>query len=142
MMWNRALNEIVQLNDERIVIHDWWFALAASAFGKIAFLDEATILYRQHEKNVIGAVNVNTLSFIIKRLFGGNYVRRTFVKSVRQAKAFAECYKGKLTDNQYDLVQTYAKLYDHGKIKRIEIAIKNKFLKQGVVQIIGEILFI
>lgn len=37
------------------IMHDWWLALVAAAFGKVIFLDMPLIHYRQHENNTIGA---------------------------------------------------------------------------------------
>lgn len=37
------------------LIHDYWIALIISVNGKISYLRESTILYRQHEKNQIGS---------------------------------------------------------------------------------------
>ncbi len=37
------------------IMHDWWLALTASAFGKVAYIEEPTIRYRQHDANTIGA---------------------------------------------------------------------------------------
>lgn len=34
--------------------HDWWLYLVVSAFGKVVYDDEPTLLYRQHGRNVIG----------------------------------------------------------------------------------------
>lgn len=34
--------------------HDWWLYLVLSAFGKVVYDDEPTLLYRQHGGNVIG----------------------------------------------------------------------------------------
>lgn len=38
------------------VMHDWWLALAASAFGKLVFVDRPLVRYRQHPGNALGAV--------------------------------------------------------------------------------------
>ncbi len=35
-------------------LHDWWLYLVVSAFGKVVFDDEPTLLYRQHGGNQIG----------------------------------------------------------------------------------------
>jgi glycosyltransferase involved in cell wall biosynthesis len=37
------------------VMHDWWLALVAGAFGQLSFIDEPLLLYRQHGANTIGA---------------------------------------------------------------------------------------
>jgi glycosyltransferase involved in cell wall biosynthesis len=38
----------------RIYFHDWWLYLVISAFGRVVFDPEPTILYRQHGGNAIG----------------------------------------------------------------------------------------
>jgi len=37
------------------VMHDWWLALVAGAFGKLSYIDEPLLQYRQHGANTIGA---------------------------------------------------------------------------------------
>ncbi len=39
------------------LMHDWWIALIASALGKIAFIPEALVKYRQHGKNASGTAH-------------------------------------------------------------------------------------
>ena len=142
MMWNKALNDIINLEDERVFQHDWWMSLAACCFGKIAFLNQSTILYRQHGNNVVGATKVNTLGFILKRLAGNNHVKDVCRNSVLQAEGFLENYRKDLSREQIRILETYADLYNHRKPYRVFQVIKGKYLKQGVVQIIGELMFI
>ena len=42
-------------NKKNIYMHDWWIALIAAQTGKILFIPEPLIKYRQHENNVVGA---------------------------------------------------------------------------------------
>ena len=142
MMWNQALNEMVDFTNPGIVMHDWWLGLTACCFGRIECLKEATMLYRQHGNNALGATKVNTPSFVIKRLGGKGYVKRTIFASVSQAAAFLECYGNSLSEEQKNILKTYAELLSHGKFVRIRIAIKKGYLKQGFLQVIGELLFI
>lgn len=37
------------------IMHDWWLALNAAAFGRVVFLDTPLVHYRQHGANTIGA---------------------------------------------------------------------------------------
>lgn len=47
-------------------MHDWWIAAKVAKEGKIEEIHKATILYRQHMTNKIGARNISTFYFIHK----------------------------------------------------------------------------
>ena len=40
---------------DKAIMHDWWLALTATAFGRLIFIDEPLVSYRQHGSNTIGA---------------------------------------------------------------------------------------
>lgn len=142
MLWNRDLNNILRLNFEEVAMHDWWIALVASCFGKICVINEPTIKYRQHGGNVVGATKVNTISFILKRLTGSAHVKETLLLSQKQASKFGKIYHEILSENQRRKVEIWSEITKYSKAKRIVLAIKNHMLKQGLVQIIGELLFL
>ena len=52
---NRPLLDAALPFPPSAVLHDWWVALCAAAFGQIHYLAEPTVLYRQHGNNVVGA---------------------------------------------------------------------------------------
>lgn len=39
-------------------VHDMWLAVIISYYGKMCYLRQQTMLYRQHEENVLGEINV------------------------------------------------------------------------------------
>lgn len=58
MMINRVLRDkaLQVSNLDNIFMHDWWISLIASISGQLIFLNEQTILYRQHGDNSVGAI--------------------------------------------------------------------------------------
>ncbi|MGN0362115.1 MAG: glycosyltransferase family 2 protein [Bilifractor sp.] len=142
MLWNKKLNDIVDLSGGGAAMHDWWMALAACCFGRIDFVEEPTILYRQHGDNVVGAMKVNTAGFIIRRLTGSAHVRETVHLSVAQAQSFLHTYADMLNADDAGMITRFSRLYEVNKVRRIAVAVKNGFLKQGIIQIIGELIFI
>ncbi|MBP3729762.1 MAG: glycosyltransferase family 2 protein, partial [Lachnospiraceae bacterium] len=70
MMLNRPLAALAARaeGEEAMLMHDWWLALTASALGKAVFLPEATMDYRQHGRNVVGAKRAGSLSYLAGRL--------------------------------------------------------------------------
>ena len=55
ILMNRSLIDLAMPIPKEALMHDWWIALVASKFGTILFLNNPTILYRQHSRNVLGA---------------------------------------------------------------------------------------
>ncbi|MFT4862839.1 MAG: glycosyltransferase involved in cell wall biosynthesis [Pseudohongiellaceae bacterium] len=62
VMFNQALAEKCMPVPETAIMHDWWLALTAAAFGKLVFLDQPLIHYRQHQNNTIGAKEFTKLT--------------------------------------------------------------------------------
>lgn len=50
-----------------VAMHDWWLGLCAGAFGKLEFIDEPAVLYRQHGRNVVGARGLRARAATIMR---------------------------------------------------------------------------
>jgi glycosyltransferase involved in cell wall biosynthesis len=109
----KARGLILSRDPGPIVIHDWWFYLIVSAFGKVLYDDQVNIKYRQHRGNVIGGTPIFLLS-VFRRgkefLLSGKDAFR-----VRdQAIEFHRCY-GYLLDGT------------HARILRRFIESKNTF---------------
>ena len=55
-MINHALADLWTGQEKHaLLMHDWYLALLATAFGKLIYIDRPTELYRQHSSNVLGA---------------------------------------------------------------------------------------
>ncbi len=59
LMFNRKLLEIVLKKPDYIYMHDHYLTMAAVSFGKLIYLDECLMLYRQHANNVTGNISIS-----------------------------------------------------------------------------------
>lgn len=85
LMANRALLDKALPIPPGARAHDMWLALTAAAFGKLIFIPGATMLYRQHGGNAIGA---RQLSMAGLRGNAGRVMR----ENIRQAECFYARY--------------------------------------------------
>lgn len=83
------------------IMHDWWLALVGSAFGEIAYIEEALIDYRQHDANTIGAREYQKSGRpnLLIRLMDNQHAD-AFDATARQARAFNVVYGERLATQQ------------------------------------------
>lgn len=143
MMINKPLLKKVGagLNVEKILMHDWWFALLASAFGKIGFINEPLILYRQHGENEVGAVNNRSFKGIMRIISNRSETRRRLTATYIQAQMFADCYSSMMDDDLKKELFRYASLTEKCKVIRIYTLLRYNYKKQNLPAIIGQIIF-
>jgi len=55
VLFNEELAQIALPIPHNAIMHDWWLALIASAFGRLIHIDMPLVEYRQHKNNTIGA---------------------------------------------------------------------------------------
>lgn len=76
IMLNDPAKKIILPVPNSSIMYDWWIALNVVQKGKIIYIPEQTVLYRQHDKNVIGAKKA-----------GIKYIASTFVHFNRTIRA-------------------------------------------------------
>ena len=118
------------------VMHDWWFALVAASIGKIVFIKEATVRYRQHSRNHTGAKKWGPwyLAKELSRfLFGTEYRNR--VASYRgQAAALARLNPPGLGRETRDSLSSFGSLGERPFVIRVLWVIEHGFLKHGLIR--------
>lgn len=104
---NKAALQLVRdfmPDPKKIVMHDWWLYLVISAFGKIVFDHEPTILYRQHGNNVEG---MKSGLAKLKAKFRNITRPPKYVKVSTQVAEFKRCYYQMLSNEQKKLVDDF-----------------------------------
>lgn len=136
---NRALLNKALPIPEDAIMHDWWLALVAAAFGKIGFVNRATMSYRQHGANAVGAKGC-TIALIgsrLKKLMSKSGAANLLRPALVQAKAFVRCYKESLSAEQLASVGCMVQMPDQPGVKRVWAAVKARLCKQGVMRTLG-----
>jgi glycosyltransferase involved in cell wall biosynthesis len=141
MMVNRALLELINEIPEQAIMHDWWLVLNAAAFGETGFVEEPTVLYRQHTANEIGAKNADSLCYNIMRLINREQSKSIIADSYLQAESFLRIYESKLAKPELEIIQQYVSLPKYCKIKRLKLICKYDFWKNSFFRKCGQILF-
>lgn len=142
VMINRSLLDLAADADtDKILMHDWWFGLVASAFGKIAFVDKPTILYRQHASNQLGAVNNRSISGALKIVLKRLNTKRRVSITFSQAQHFFDIYAPRLDNESRELLERFLSIPKKPKLKRIFCLLRHNFLKQNLLTAIGQLIF-
>lgn len=135
MMINASLAKLSRIEEVKgIIMHDWWLALVVSKFGKIGFVEEGTIFYRQHGGNTVGAKHANGLGYMFERFFQSKKTKESLKNTREQAGVFADMFGD-------DLAREYSLLGEKGKLKRLCFYRKHNIKKIGFVRNLGLILF-
>lgn len=137
VMINGALRNILQSKPlpKNARFHDGWLGLMAASFGKISFISEPTLYYRQHEANVVG--NRGFLMYVLDRIGNIKKQKKALEALQIQAKEFAELYRDYLDDKKLELILRFSNLSKEGFLRRRLIIIKYGYLKSGIVRNIG-----
>ena len=139
MLFNRALLKLLVPKPKVAVMHDMWIAMVAAAFGKIGFVNEATILYRQHGKNENGAKDINSFEYIKNKFMNLNYVREFLNLQYRQAEEFFRIYQGQLSHSQKSLLLAYSSCSKKNWLEKAFIILKYDLNKKGIVRLLGQL---
>lgn len=139
VMLNRTLAALAcrETEEDAMRMHDWYLALLAAACGKTAFLPEATIDYRQHGNNSVGAKNVRSARYLLQRLRSGQ-TAKSLRDAARQAEAFAKTYSDLLTPGQKEMLADFAATQNAGLFVRGKIYIRHKLYKYGAPRILAQ----
>ena len=121
-------------------MHDWWLALIGAAFGRVAYLDEPLLLYRQHEKNVIGGKG--KISYLKDRISHLRRDREALYATMAQGKAFLSAYGAELSPEKEKILRLFAELPEKNWIARRYYIIRYGFLKSGLARNAGILLVV
>ncbi len=111
VMINRALADLALPVPNEAMMHDWWLALVATRFGKVHVLPKATVLYRQHGRNDVGARRwsfrtgaENFFLYRARRRAAIAEQEKVYAGIERQAVAFVKRFEARLSPAERAMV--------------------------------------
>jgi hypothetical protein len=140
-MINKPLKDLITPIPSQAIMHDWWIAITAATLGEIAYIPEATILYRQHQENSIGAKKWG-INYILARARNIERIKTDIRKTIIQAEQFRETYQNKLNPEQLKIIDTYIDLPNKNWLLRKYLMIKNGHYQLGKLKNLGFFAFI
>ncbi len=137
-IFNRSLANLAAPIPHNAQMHDWWMALTASVFGKIGYVNEATVLYRQHEDNTLGATGFNISNVYTKASKMMSESRDDLLaKNFLHAAAFKAKFGDQLPEDHLLRLNAFLNLKSQGFITKRYSLLKWGFLKGKLAQNLG-----
>jgi len=137
-MVNRPLLELALRMPEDAFMHDQWIALLASVMGRAGVVKARTVLYRQHDRNIIGVREREPARSVPEwmRRFRNTDARLFQWKvSQRQAVGFLRVHGDELSENHRELLRAYLRCgSSRSRLVRIATLIRYGFLRTGLLR--------
>lgn len=121
-----------------MVMHDWWLALIAKGLGQLVYLPIATISYRQHGDNSLGASKYGVKAILANWDWAEQC--RNMHNSIRQADSFLGLFGGQLNNEEHSEIDSFVGLTIHPRFLRIEKLAHAHAWKTGEPRCIGEVI--
>lgn len=116
------------VDSQKVLMHDWWFYLLVSAFGTVIYDNKPSMLYRQHNNNVVGGSN----SIVGKLKSKWASFKRHTGKDLlhKQASEFDRIYGSRLTGEQKEQLDLFLATRTRF-MDRLRYARKSKLYRQS-----------
>ena len=133
---NRALVNLALRMAPEAPMHDYWVALIASTMGHAAPLKEATVLYRQHGGNVVGAtIGKSSPVELVQRALVSNGRRAQWITQQRAVAAFLRVYGNEIPDAKRVVLETYLECgAARSGWTRVRMLFGHGFLRRGLLR--------
>ncbi len=139
---NRPLAELAVRMPQEAVMHDWWIALLACAFGGAAWVRKPTVQYRQHERNVVGAEAADRRWNVpVWRRHGLR--REQWEQTERQAAGLLRVHGAEITEPQRALLRAYLRCgAAPNRWVRVSVWLRHGFFPHGLKPVLARLWYL
>ena len=146
------ISKCMPIPEDKPMMHDWWIALMIAQNGKLSFLDEPTIKYRQHGDNQLGIygmkkyikdfdeyrekyINLKLEQFKIYLNNEEKFEKKELVELSKKALKYLEDIKNK----KYINFKNYKKFFDLYNMEYLSMRLKTFMMLN--MPILGRVLY-
>lgn len=140
VMINKSLALMLDRLPAGAIMHDAWLGFIAAAFGKIKYIDEPTMKYRQHQGNVQGSLEFK--EDVKSKLGNLGGQRQIVMNTTGQIAEFAALYGQKLPKSILSTAKAFASLQQQNFFARRYHLVKYHMWKSGVLRNVGLLVLI
>lgn len=143
LMMNAPLQKLIAAHGKakELFMHDWFIALTAASFGKIAFVNRPLTRYRQHGDNAIGASRQSLPRRALAALRSRDSAKRRILLTYTHTKVFLRLYGDELPQPARRIAEDYLSTQRMLKLPRILKIRRLGCLMQSPVTRMGQMLF-
>lgn len=134
VMINKALKQLINRFPEGATAEDWWLALVATAFGRVLFLDEPTVLYRRRSGSTSRVQKHGLSNYLASPV--SDY-RRRVNRTLRQCEVFYQTYGDRLGPKHRKLLVAASQIRYTSWFTRRYLIIRHGLFKTGLLKNAG-----
>lgn len=116
-IFNKKMKDILLVPVKNLVMHDWYLTIAACTLGKIDYIHQNLMLYRQHGHNVTGAAS-GSLKEKTKNFFN-NRVALIDKRHYQSLIDFFQVWKSDLEEKDAVTIQKFIESINRGYFSRL-----------------------
>ncbi len=134
---NRPLVERSLPIPQKAHMHDWWIMLVAAVFGRLVSIPHATVRYRQHGSNAVGAAE--DIAYGLVPRFREHKLRRfEWEMTERQAEALLEQFGDALPRDKRATIEAYVRCETSPyRVVRVATLLRHGFLRKALRMNLG-----
>lgn len=125
---------------QALYMHDWFIALTAAAMGRVVFVHEPLVCYRQHGTNVMGASAESEMRRGMRMLGSVQRGRDRIQLTYDHTRMFASAVDAAIPAESREVLRRYLETQRMGKLRRVWTVQREGYTMQSLVTRAGQVL--
>lgn len=145
---NQAMVQAIQAisvgDAKTMMMHDWVYALLAASLGNLVYVGEATVDYRQHGDNVMGAHPYSSCKTILGLIIPNTQRKQNRLtrlhQTIKQARLVRTAVQSQASSAALNTLEAYCTIPGQSRMKRIRTLFTYGFWPNKIVDRISQLL--